>query len=253
MRRKARERSGLFVAEGIRTVEELLASSLVVVGAVASEVLDRTPRGKALAAALDARGVDVLRVDERDFHSASDTENPQGVLAIAEQPVYKLAAAVDAGAEAVRLLVLDGIQDPGNVGALLRTAAALGVTATVALPGTVDVWNAKVVRSAVGMQFHHPTPSSTKDELLPFLRERGIVLWGADARGELVDTVTPPRRLALALGNEGAGLGDALRGSCERLVALPMAPGAESLNVAVAAGIMLFEFRPRPAVAAPAP
>jgi TrmH family RNA methyltransferase len=247
VRRKARERSGLFVAEGIRTVEALLASPLRITGAVTCDLLERTHRGVALAAALADRGVSIERVSERDFQSASDTEHPQGVLAIAAQPDVNLASIGDAaGAGPARLLVLDGIQDPGNVGTLLRTAAALGCAASIALPGTVDVWNAKVVRSAAGMHFRHPTVHTTGEALVPFLRERGIVLWGTDAAGTPVDALVPaaPARLALAVGNEGAGLSDGLRAACERLVALPMAPDTESLNVAIAAGIALFALRP---------
>ena len=120
----------------------------------------------------------------------------------------------------------------------------------MALPGTVDLWNAKVVRSAVGMQFRRPTINSTGSALWPFLRERGIVLWGADATGTAVDELrrlrTPPHRLALVVGNEGARLSDDVREACEALVSLPMAPDSESLNVAVAAGVLLFALRPFP-------
>ena len=241
-RRKARERQGLFVAEGIRTVEELLASPLRIRAALTCDLLDRTPRGAVVAAQLLGRDVEVLRVSEREFLSACETEQPQGVLAIAEQPartLESLALAADA-----RLLVLDGIQDPGNVGTLLRTAAALGCTATLVLPGTVDPWNAKVVRSAVGMQFTHPTIGCTEESLLPFLRGADATLWGADAGGSAVGAVSAPRRLAVVLGNEGAGLTPSLRAACDALVGIPMAAGAESLNVAVAAGILLHALRP---------
>ncbi len=242
-RRKARERSGLFVAEGIRTVEELLASSLRISGALTCDLLDRTPRGAALAAQLHGRGVDVVRVSEREFLSASDTEHPQGVLAVAEQPRESLdALTLPAPA---RLLVLDGIQDPGNVGTLLRTAAALGVTATLVLPGTADPWNAKVVRSAVGIQFRHRTIGCTEEALAAFLGAHAVPLWGTAATGRPVDALEPPARLALAVGNEGAGLKASLRDACAELVALPMAPDVESLNVAVAAGIALYALRPR--------
>ncbi len=242
-RRKARERSGRFVAEGVRTVEALLASPVRIVGALTCDLLDRTPRGAALAAQLHARDVDVLRVSEREFLSACDTEQPQGILAVAEQPTWRLDA-LALGATA-RLLVLDGLQDPGNVGTLLRTAAALGVDATCVLPGTVDVWNAKVVRAAVGIQFGHPTIECTLEALAAFLRAHAIPLWGADLGGTSIETLTPPARLALVVGNEGAGLAPTVRAACAERVTLPMAPGAESLNVAVAAGIALFTLRPR--------
>jgi RNA methyltransferase, TrmH family len=232
----------MFVAEGVRTVEELLASPLRVKGILTCDLLDRTPRGAALAAQCLARDLDVVRVSEREFLSASDTDHPQGILAIAEVPALSIAS-LTLAAEA-RLLVLDGIQDPGNVGTLLRTASALGCAATLVLPGTVDPWNAKVVRSAVGMQFTHPTLPCSEEELDKFLSTHAVSLWGAAAEGVGIGSVAAPKRLAIAMGNEGAGLKPSVRERCDQLVAIAMVPGAESLNVAVAAGILLHALRP---------
>ncbi len=243
-RRKARERQGLFVAEGVRTVEELLASPLNVRGVLASDQVERTTRGAALLAAVESRGLELLRVSDAEFESAADTEQSQGVLAIAEQPEPRLSEL--ALKDGDRLLVLDGIQDPGNVGTLLRTASALGAAASIVLPGTVDPWNAKVVRSAVGLQFTHPPILCNTGELLAFLREQACSLVGAGAEGQLVGQYAPPLRVALAVGNEGQGLSEELRSACDAVVAIPMAEGAESLNVAVAAGILLHVLRPVP-------
>lgn len=241
-RRKARERQGLFVAEGLRTVEALLASPLRIRGLLSSDALDRTPRGGELLSSINARGLEHVRVSEAEFESAADTDQPQGVLAIAEQPERALASlALPAHA---RLLVLDGIQDPGNVGTLLRSAAALGAAATVVLPGTVDPWNAKVVRSAAGHQFEHPPVLATLDELRGYLASQAVALWGADAAGSSVDAAAAPARLAIAVGNEGNGLSAELRAACDGFVSIPMVAGAESLNVAVAAGILLHVLRP---------
>ncbi|MBX3173350.1 MAG: RNA methyltransferase [Gemmatimonadaceae bacterium] len=242
MRRKARERQGMFVAEGVRTVEELLASPLPVRGVLTCDLIDRTPRGAALVAQCHARDVEVVRVSEREFVSASDTDNPQGILAIAEIPTRSLEALTRQ--PPARLLVLDGIQDPGNVGTLLRTASALGCGATLVLPGTVDPWNAKVVRSAVGMQFTHSTISCTEEQFQQFLGDAGVVAWGADASGVILGAEPALPRLAIVVGNEGAGLKPSVRDLCAGLVAIPMAVGAESLNVAVAAGILLHALRP---------
>jgi TrmH family RNA methyltransferase len=135
------------------------------------------------------------------------------------------------------------VQDPGNVGTILRTAAALAATATVALPGTVDLWNAKVVRSAMGAHFHHTAMSSTWDELDAFRADRGVSLWVADAAGDVADRDAVPQRLALVVGNEGSGASDPARARADRLVAIPIASDIESLNVAVATGILLHELR----------
>lgn len=239
-RRKARERSGRFVAEGVRTVEELLKSALVIDGVLVSRAAAELPRTAALLKQAEGRRVPMLVVEEREFDSAAGTEAPQGILAVAAVPTFSLASLPSSG---VRLLVLDAVQDPGNVGTILRTAAALGVTATVALPGTVDLWNAKVVRSAMGSHFVHPAWSSTVDTLAPFLAERGIPLWGADAAGTPVSRVAVPAQWALAVGNEGAGLSSAVQSLVAGTVALPISPTVESLNVAVATGILLFAFR----------
>ena len=241
-RRKARDREAQFVVEGIRSVEEVFRSPLEIVGVLVAPQLSESERGGALREAMAARGVDVTHVSEREFRSAAETESPQGVLVIARVPRRSLAGLPET--PSMRLLVLDAVQDPGNVGTILRTAAAMGADATVALPGTVDLWNAKVVRSAMGAHFHHYAFHASWDELEGFLAERDVALWGADAHGASLGSIPAPARLALAVGNEGAGLTPRLRDAASALVSLPIAPAVESLNVAVATGILLYELRP---------
>lgn len=226
----------------MRAVEELLRSRLRIRGVLTAPQLADAPRGAALLAALAAReDVERLELSERDFASAAETESPQGVLAIAEVPERSLDDFV--AVNPLTLLVLDAVQDPGNVGTIVRTAAALGATATVALPGTVDLWNAKVVRSGMGAHFFHPAFHATAESLETFLDRTGAELWCADAKGDPVGARPRPSRLALAVGNEGSGLTDATRQRADALIALPIAPNVESLNVAVAAGILLHALR----------
>ncbi|MBM4193369.1 MAG: RNA methyltransferase [Gemmatimonadetes bacterium] len=241
-RRKARERRGQFVAEGVRVVEELVRSGLTLDGALVTSALSGSERGRALLGSLQGR-TDVVEVSDADFASAADTENPQGVLAIGACPTVDLRAAIAAGHGSV--LVLDAIQDPGNVGTLLRTAAALGASAVVALPGTADVWNAKVVRSGAGAHFRLPVVQAELADLSTVLAELGMPLWASDASGTDIGVMGKgaPKRIALAVGNEGAGVSDAVRASAAGVVSLPMTPGAESLNVTVAAGIILYALR----------
>ena len=240
-RRKARERDGLFVVEGIRSIEELLRSPIEVVGVLAAPKLIDSPRGAALLESMKSQGRVVSEVDEKEFRSAAETESPQGVLAIARVPSRSLEELSDVSP--LRVLVLDAVQDPGNVGTLIRTAAALGAHATVALPGTVDVWNAKVVRSAMGAHFHHLALHSTWDSMQAFLSGAGIPLWAADVHGDPMPASAPPR-LAIAVGNEGDGLSDAVRSAAARVVGLPITRNVDSLNVAVAAGILLHGLAP---------
>ena len=240
-RRRARERNGLFVAEGVRTVEELVGSSLRIRGVLVAPQLADAPRGADLLGRLRAAAIDTTEVTALEFGSAAETESPQGVLAIAEVPGLTMAALPAAGR--ARIVILDGVQDPGNVGTIVRTSAALGATAVVAMPGTVDLWNAKVVRSGMGANFHLPVLAGTWEELDLFRQRGTLSLWGADAAGEPLDTLTPPPRLALVVGNEGAGLSPTARERVDTLAALPIGPAVESLNVAVATGIFLYQLR----------
>jgi TrmH family RNA methyltransferase len=240
-RRKARERQQLFVCEGIRSVEELLKSPLEIRGALVAPHLYDAPRGPALAAALRERNVELAEVSDAALADAADTDAPQGVLTIAEVPSRSLRD-VQVG-PTLRLLVLDAVQDPGNVGTIVRTAAALGADATVATPGTVDLWNAKVVRSAMGALFDHPATHATWDELDSFRRAHSLPMWVADAAGSAIDGTEAPPRLALVVSNEGAGASVDARARADRLVSIPIASTVDSLNVAVATGILLHELR----------
>jgi len=240
-RRKSREKRSLFVAEGVRSVEELLRSGLSVRGALVAPQLVAAPRGQALRESLVASGIEVTEIDDRDFQSAAETDSPQGVLAIGEVP-HRTLDTLDIGG-GCRLILLDGVQDPGNAGTIVRTGQALGATATIALPGTVDLWNPKVIRSSMGAQFTHPVLHADAESVLEYLRREEIALWAAEAGGEPLPRAGAPSRLAIAVGNEGAGLSRTIRAGASRTVSLPTGRGVESLNVAVATGIILYELR----------
>jgi len=228
--------------EGVRLLEEALAAGVPIHGAVIAADLERTARGASLREDLEKHAVPIEAVSARVFAPLADTDTPQGIVAVIEPRRWTVEDLKLDAASAVQ--VIDGVQDPGNVGTMVRTAAAFGVTATLALPGTVDLWNAKVVRSAMGALFSRPAFPVTWDALEGFLRSRDIPLWGADAAGQPLDERPSPERLAIAVGNEGNGLSSAVREAAEHLVAIPIASHVESLNVAVATGILLYHFRP---------
>ena len=237
--RKTRQAEGLFRVEGVRAVEDLLASPLRVRLAVAASSLGDAPRGQSLLQAVAAQGIALRQADERELAALADTETPQGILAVARTP----AAGLDdlrVEAEPAVVLVLDAVQDPGNFGTLARTAEALGAAGLVALPGTVDPWNPKSVRAAMGSTFRLPVVEAEWDALAPWLREQGARTLAAVVGGEPLGDERP-RRAALVLGNEGAGVGEQTRARADRAVGIPLRGRAESLNVAAAGAVLLYE------------
>lgn len=237
--RKGRKRRGLAVAEGVRLVEEALEAGVVVRGALHSPALRSSSRGAQLVERLAAHAVDLQEIGDREFARLADTETSQGVLAVIEPPRFQLRDITPHSRFAV--LVLDGVQDPGNVGALLRTAFALGSPGAILLKGTADLANPKVLRAAMGATFRFPTALSTEAEFATWVDGCDVTVWGAEAAGTRLERLSPPERLAIVVGNEGAGLRPSVSALVHRKVAIGLARGAESLNVAVAAGILLYE------------
>jgi TrmH family RNA methyltransferase len=238
-RRRGRERRGRTLAEGIRLVEEALAAGIPIDAAVAAPSLDATPRGRALREALAARGVHTEVLSDREFATLALTGQPQGVLAVVALPGWEADAVRPSAGHPV--LVLDGVQDPGNVGTIARTALALGAAGLVALPGTAELANPKVVRSAMGALFRLPAVHLDAASLPGWLRAAGAELWVAEADGEPVARVRAAGPVAVVVGNEGAGVHPEVAVLATRRVGIPLAPGAESLNVAAAAAILLHE------------
>ena len=242
-RRRGRERRGLALAEGIRLVEEALATAITIRGAASSPALEATIRGKGLKAALLEKGVRVEEVSDQELDELTDTEHPQGIVAVIEPKEWTLAdiRLLPGGT----ILVLDGVQDPGNVGTMLRTALGLGAAGLVALKGTADLTNPKVIRGGMGASFRLPAVPATPEELVAWARLQRAQIWIADMSGENPGRLpqrTPQRPpVLLVVGNEGAGVGPIMSAAADRRIGISLAPGAESLNVAVAAGILLHE------------
>src|SRR5207249_781578 len=150
-RRKARGRRGLAIVEGVRLIEEALAAGLEFKGALVAPELARTTRGQALTAELASHAVAVEEIGSRAFSDLAGTDTPQGILAIVQPRAWGLEDVATGP-----LLVVDGVQDPGNVGTLIRTAHALGASASLLLRGSADPMNPKALRSAMGATFRHP-------------------------------------------------------------------------------------------------
>jgi len=249
-RRKARGRRGLALIEGVRLVEEALAARVPFKGALVAPDLARTARGTALVAELQSHAVEVEEVPARVFAQLADTETPQGIIAVIEPRRWTASDfAPPPGAVA---LVIDGVQDPGNVGTLIRTAHALGAAGTVVLRGTADPTSPKALRAAMGATFRHPIVSLDDSGFIAWAREHDLTLWASAADGVPLHQALDRGRgkpgagradgpIAVIVGNEGAGIRPQLNAVAAQRVAIPLAQGAESLNVAVAAGILLYE------------
>jgi len=242
--RKLRPREGLVLVEGLRTCAEALEAEVPVLFAVASPSLDSRAEAPRLLDRLAARDVPVDRTDAASLAEISDTESPQGLLLVCEEPSHSVEALVaglrDGSTDSGRYLVLDGIQDPGNGGTLIRAARAFALDGVVALEGTVDPWNPKAVRAAAGASFHLPVVKARwEGEAQPALRGAGVRLLGADAGGEEVgrEAMGPP--WALVVGGEARGPRPDLLEAVERRVAVGMPGGGDSLNAGVAGAILL--------------
>jgi TrmH family RNA methyltransferase len=238
LRSRKRQETGKFLVEGVRLVEELLASDLEIDFLVTTPALLGTPRGRRLRELIAARHGSAVEASDAELGRLADTETPQGVLAVAGQPAARLADYRPAARAAV--LVLDRLADPGNVGTLLRTARALGVTWVVGLPGTVDAWSPKVVRAAAGSLFRLPVSQEPWPEVRDWLRRHRFAILCADPGGDAVPRGgAAEERFALVLGNEPSGLSDEVREDCDRRVSIAMPGDMDSLNVAVAGALLL--------------
>lgn len=234
-RRKERRASGECLVEGPRVIEELLDEGRHLTLVLYTEEASSDPAGRRLESRARSAGVDVERVSDRELRELAGTVTPQGWLAVARIPDWAWS-----DLDATRLLVLDGVSDPGNVGTLIRTAEALGVGGLVALSGTADPWNPKVVRASAGSSFRVPVVEASWAETRDRLQESGTPLWAAASDGEpLSRGDAPPSKVALVLGNEASGVSRSVRSDAERIVAIPMRGRVESLNAALAGAILL--------------
>jgi len=232
---RTRQREGLVLVEGVRAADTALdAGARVRFAVIAPRLLDR-PEGARLEARLRGLGTDVRHVDDVAFSGLSDTDTHQGVLLVVEEPRVSLG-----DLRPGTWVVLDGVQDPGNAGTLVRAAAAFAADGLVALDGTVDLWTPKAVRASAGLAFAVPTVRTDVAALLDRVGTAGMALWVAEAGG--IDVADVPRSGpgALVLGNEGRGPREELVSAATFLVSVPMAGPAESLNVGMAGSILLY-------------
>jgi TrmH family RNA methyltransferase len=233
-RRKERQQSGTFVVEGVRLAEEALQAGWLPAWVLISPAISE--RGRALAANFAARGVEVEEISASLMESLSDTESAPGLLAVIPERELPLPAALDF------VLVADAVRDPGNLGAILRSAAAAGVQATFLSPGTVDPFAPKVLRAGMGAQFRLPLRMCAWSLMREICKGHSMTLYLAEARqGTTLWQADLRQPLALVVGGEAEGASAEGREFVDKSISIPMPGKSESLNAAVAASILLFE------------
>jgi TrmH family RNA methyltransferase len=230
--RKERQARGEFAVEGVRLFEEALAAGWEARLVLYSNEL--SARGLDLVEECRSLDGEVEEVDPRILKAAADTETPQGILGVFAQRELPWPLQADL------LVAVDGLRDPGNLGTLLRSALAAGAQGVLLAPGSVDPFSPKVLRAGMGAQFRIPVREFAWDELAGLLgvcklytaeAGRGIPCWDVDLRGPV----------ALGMGAEAEGVSARLRELAAGAVMIPMPGKSESINAAVAAGVLLFE------------
>ncbi len=240
--RSFRQKERKLIVEGIRLVEEALASHWRTETFLYTEEGIVGERGAKLLKLAVQKGVEVYQVSPGLMKELSDTETPQGVLAVLWQPDMALADVLPPGRQPL-LVVVDGVQDPGNLGTIIRSADAAGAGGVILLKGTVDLYNPKTLRSTMGSLFHLPIVTvEDVEETLKYLTSVGITLVvGEPVGGVPVFAADLKIPVGLVVGNEGAGPRPEIFQYRHSKVTIPMPGRAESFNVAMASAILLYE------------
>lgn len=226
--RAYRRACGEYLCDGGKLLDEALKWGAPLMTAVFSEDMDVPTLPPSVRA---------VRIPRELMQYVSPMEAPQGVLFTVRLPQLALPETLGA-----HCLVLDGVQDPGNVGTILRTADAFGCEAVLLVNACADVYNPKTTRATMGAVFRIPTYACTIDELSALLARSGLPLYGTALREDTEDIrAVPLARAAVAIGSEGRGLSEELLARCEKTLKIPMQPRCESLNAAMAAGVVLWE------------
>lgn len=238
--RKARDRSGLCFAEGIRAVADAIQLGAGIETLVVAPDLLTSRFGQQLVESQAQRGVNILTVTHDVFESISLKDNPQGMAAVVRQQWERLADAT-LGGELCRV-ALDSVQDPGNLGALLRTSEAVGGGGVILLGHTCDPYDPSAIRASTGAIFSQRLARASLPELARWKREHGYTVVGASGAATTdYQSVSYEPPLILLMGSERQGLSKEHLAVCDTVVRIPMVGRSDSLNLAVATGVVMYE------------
>ena len=232
--RKYRNQSGLFIADGLRFVNEIPKSVNV----------DKYVFSESFAAKNDIsvykKRADTYIISDRLFADISETKNPQGIIAVCHKQEYSVKDIIKKNGF---YIICEEMNDPGNLGTVIRTAHAAGVDGVILSKGSVDLYNSKVLRSTMGSVFKIPVVQEADiEETVEYMHKCGIKLFAAHLKGKKQHFQADyTKGCAFMLGNEARGLSEVSASLCDELIKIPMPGGAESLNASVAAAVLMYE------------
>ena len=235
LKKQKRENKSLLFLDNIKIAKDALRAGVIEPKFVLTVLSEEEFEDSPIAAALkNFQSVKILRVDEKTLQQLSNTKTPQKVLCIAYHPQYVVEE------PKTNFLVLDGLQDPGNVGTLVRTAKATGFE-TVFLVDSVNVTNDKLVRSSVGAVLSSKVFAMSRAEFVEYANKHNLKLLCCDMDGENIFSFHAKEKVGVVVGNEGQGVSNELRKLCFKTVKIPMKEGIESLNAGVSGSLIMYQ------------
>lgn len=237
--KKYRQENGEFMIEGVRLIEEAVQSGAIIRYCLCSDNLEGD-RVKSLLKDMKDNGVKVFETEDKFIEDICDTKTPQGILAVVRMKEHDMNGIVD---KSDFIIVLDRIQDPGNLGTMIRTADAAGAQGVIISDGTVDPYSPKVLRSTMGSIFHIPVVHADSiGEAIQSLKKKGYKVYVSSLEGSSPYYREDYRgKTAIVIGNEANGVDGNIYALGDRMIKIPMPGSAESLNAGIAAGILVFE------------
>ncbi|MFR9042716.1 MAG: TrmH family RNA methyltransferase [Intestinibacter bartlettii] len=242
LKTKGRNKEKKFIIEGYRILTLALECDAKLKYVFINEDFEKKQDHKVLLEELENKNIKIYKTSNKIFSEMVDTENTQGILAVLRYKERDLVNNINQDDKFV--LILDRIQDPGNMGTIIRTADSAGVDAIILLKGCVDIYNPKVIRSTMGSIFDMNIIQTTQDEAVDFLKANNFDIVSSYLHTEsYYNETTYDGKIALVIGNEANGINDELISKSDKLVKIPIYGNAESLNAAISAAILMYEIK----------
>lgn len=242
LKSKGRNKEKKFIIEGYRILTLALECDARLEYVFINEEFEKKKEHSEFVALLQSKNIKIYKTTNKIFQEMVDTENTQGILGVLKYKQRDLANNINSDDKFV--LILDRIQDPGNMGTIIRTADSAGIDGIILLKGCVDIYNPKVIRSTMGSIFDMNIINATQDEAVDFLKENGFSIVSSYLQTDnFYHETSYDGKIALVIGNEANGINDELIASSDKLIKIPIYGSAESLNAAISAAILMYEIK----------